>query len=254
MNIPSILQKIVASKKEELKQFEDFDGNCELSERDFYEALKKNGMSLIAEIKKASPSAGIIAEGDFDPKKIAETYESSDADCISVLTDEKFFKGSFEYLEAARSSCDLPLLCKDFIIDEKQICKARKCGADAVLLIAAILSTSQIQKFLKVAKSFDMDCLVEVHNEDELQQVLKTDALIIGINNRDLNNFEVDLGTTNRLIEMIPEDLLVISESGIFSKSDVESLNNQVDAILVGTSIMKSSDMKEKINELKLKN
>lgn len=244
-----------------LRQLEKYKGNimAEIaaskllarSERDFKKAISERGVSLIAEIKKASPSEGEIVRGKFEPGKIAQIYEGEGAKAISVLTDEEYFDGSFDYLrEAKEATFDVPILCKDFIMHEYQIFKAREAGADAVLLIVSILTPAQIKKFLKVAQSLGMDCLVEVHDEAELDIALKAGAEIIGINNRNLQNFSVDLGVTNRLVKKIPAGKIIVSESGINSGEDVKRLDKRVNAILVGTAIMKSRNMKKKIHEL----
>lgn len=223
------------------------------SYRDFYSAIKRSCINkktaIIAEIKKASPSAGNIFKGKFDAGKIAKIYEKCGVSAISVVTDEKYFKGSFKYMkQASKATNFVPILCKDFIIHEYQIFKAREFGADAILLIAALLSPIQISKFLKVAESLGMNALIEVHNEEELKKVLKTDAKIIGINNRNLKNFEVDLNTTLRLKKLIPADRLVISESGINSKADIEKL--ATDGALVGATIIKSNNICQKLYEI----
>lgn len=217
----------------------------------FGSALKSDiGISIIAEIKKASPSVGII-RNDFDPIGIAHLYEAGGAAAISVLTDEKFFQGRLSYLTDVKKSVDLPVLRKDFIIDTYQIYEARSAGADALLLIAALLSKEEIQSFLELAKALGMDCLVEIHSETELQKVLQTNATIIGINNRDLATFKTDLGTTLRLRSMIPDGKIVVSESGIRSREDVKRLADiGVHAILVGETLMKSDDIPTKLHEL----
>ncbi len=219
--------------------------------RSFGAALKSStNIRIIAEIKKASPSLGIIRE-DFDPVEIARIYEAGGAAAVSVLTDEKFFQGSLSYLTDVKKSVNLPILRKDFIVDAYQIYEARSAGADAILLIAALLSKEEIQRYLDLAEELGMDCLVEVHSEAELKQVLQTNADIIGINNRDLATFKIDLETTLRLRPLIPAGKIVVSESGIKSRADVEKLMKEgVDAILVGESLMKSHDMSSKLREL----
>ncbi len=219
--------------------------------RSFGAALKSNtNIRIIAEIKKASPSLGIIRD-DFNPVEIARIYEASGAAAISVLTDEKFFQGRLSYLTDVEKSVNLPILRKDFIIDAYQIYEARSAGADAILLIAALLSKEEIQRYLDLAKGMDMDCLVEVHSEAELKKVLQTNAHIIGINNRDLATFKTDLETTLRLRPTIPAEKIVVSESGIKSRADVEKLMKEgVDAILVGETLMKSDDISAKLSEL----
>ncbi len=214
-------------------------------------ALKSDrGMGIIAEIKKASPSLGII-RNDFDPVGIARLYETGGASAISVLTDEKFFQGSLSHLTEVKKSVDLPVLRKDFIVDAYQIYEARAAGADAILLIAAILSRKQIECFLELAAGLGMDCLVEVHSESELHMVLQTNATIVGINNRDLATFQTDLGTTLRLRSIVPAGKIVVSESGIKSREDVKRLIDiGVHAILVGETLMKSEDIPTKMHEL----
>ncbi|MEP9411919.1 MAG: indole-3-glycerol phosphate synthase TrpC [Candidatus Brocadia sp.] len=217
----------------------------------FARALKSDtGISIIAEVKKASPSLGII-RNDFDPVGIASLYKAGGASAISVLTDEKFFQGCLSYLTNVKRSVDLPVLRKDFIIDPYQIYEARSAGADAILLIAALLSGEEIQCFLELAEELDMDCLVEIHSETELQKVLQTNATIVGINNRDLATFKTDLGTTLRLRPMIPEGKIIVSESGIKSREDVRKLIDiGIHAILVGETLMKSEDIPAKLHEL----
>lgn len=217
----------------------------------FGRALKSDtGITIIAEVKKASPSLGIIRD-DFDPVGIARLYEAGGASAISVLTDEKFFQGCLSYLTNVKRSVDLPVLRKDFIIDPYQIYEARSAGADAILLIAALLSGEEIQHFLELAEELDMDCLVEIHSETELQKVLQTNAAIVGINNRDLATFKTDLGTTLRLRPVIPDGKIIVSESGIKSREDVRKLIDiGIHAILVGETLMKSEDIPAKLHEL----
>jgi indole-3-glycerol phosphate synthase len=205
---------------------------------------------IIAEVKKASPSLGVIRE-DFRPVEIARIYESGGAAAISVLTDEKFFKGSLSYVTAIKESVNLPVLRKDFIIDSYQIYEAHSAGADALLLIAALLSREEIQHFLGLAKELGMDCLVEVHTEEELHKVLQTSAHIIGINNRDLKTFKTDLETTLRLRSLISDEKIIVSESGITSRADIINLfQNGVNAVLVGETLMRCSDISAKLHEL----
>ena len=219
--------------------------------RSFGAELKSNtNIRIIAEIKKASPSLGIIRK-DFNPVEIARIYEAGGAAAISVLTDEKFFQGNLSYLTDVKKSVNLPILRKDFIIDAYQIFEARSAGADAILLIAALLSKEEMQRYLDLAGQLGMDCLVEVHTEAELKKVLQTNANIIGINNRDLATFKTDLGTTLRLRPMIPAEKIVVSESGIKSRADVVKLIKEgVGAILVGETLMKSDDISAKLREL----
>jgi len=254
---PAILLDIVNRKKNEVSKrkqrlpLKKFQKRLKPSDRSFRSALLGHGVSLIAEIKKASPSEGRICKGSFNVQRIAQLYEQSGARAISVLTDEHYFKGALENLSKAREATkNTPLLCKDFIIDEYQIYEARHFGANAVLLIAAILTKDEVKRFLEVAESLKMDALCEVHDEEELAAVLEAGAEIIGINNRDLNSFKVDLKTTERLARKIPANIVVVSESGISTRRQVRKLPGQVDAILVGTSLLKSKNIRKKIEEL----
>jgi len=226
--------------------------------RDFHAALRhprRGAVGLIAEVKKASPSAGVIRP-DFDPVRIARDYETGGADCLSVLTDEKFFQGSLEYLKAIRAAVGLPLLRKDFIIDERQILEAIEWGADAVLLIVAILDDARLRRFHNLATGAGLAALVEVHDEAELERALAIGARLIGVNNRDLRVFKVDLGTTERLAGRIwqarrPEDTLLVAESGIHTRADVQRLGRcGAGAILVGESLMRHADIPAKVREL----
>ena len=207
-------------------------------------------LGLIAEIKKASPSAGVIAS-DFDPLAIAESYQAAAAHAISVLTDRQFFQGGLDILTAVRRSVSLPVLRKDFIIDELQIYEASSAGADAILLIVAALEPERFIDLLDVADACQLDALVEVHTLDELELALDAEARIVGINNRDLTTFEVDLQTSVRLSEEVPEEVVLVSESGISDGSHTRLLIDcGVDAILVGESLMRSSDVGATINSL----
>jgi indole-3-glycerol phosphate synthase len=220
--------------------------------------------ALIAEVKKASPSAGIICQ-DFDPVKIAKEYEAAGASCLSVLTDEKFFQGSLEYLRQIRAAVKLPLLRKDFIIDERQILEAIEWGADAILLIVTILSDEQLQQFHSLATEAGLAVLVEVHDEVELERALKIGAGLIGVNNRNLKTFNVDLTTTEKLTAKMRRSAgvspvqssrdgratLLVAESGIHTRADVERLKNcGADAILVGESLLCDGNIQQKIREL----
>jgi indole-3-glycerol phosphate synthase len=219
--------------------------------KDFEGALREGeGIKLIAEIKAASPSAGVLREG-LDPVKLALEYQGAGANAISVLTDEKFFSGSLSTLEKVRKAVELPLLRKDFIIDSYQVYEARVAGGDAILLIARLLDKNTIVKFLKLAQQLDLDCLVEVHTEKELKKALDTPATLIGINNRDLDTFKVDLSTTLKLLPLIPGDRLIVSESGINTREDVQKLEGAgVKAVLVGEALARSKDVTVKIREL----
>jgi indole-3-glycerol phosphate synthase len=226
--------------------------------RDFLAALrhpKIGPVALIAEVKKASPSAGVICP-DFDPVRIAQTYEAAGADCLSVLTDEKFFQGSLEYLRQIRQAVKLPLLRKDFIVDERQILEAIERGADAILLIVAILTDAQLQQFHTLATEAGLAALVEVHDEAELGRALAAGARLLGVNNRDLKTFNVDLATTERLAARLHQspqgrDGLLVAESGIRTHADVERLARcGAQAILVGESLMKHDNIPAKVREL----
>ena len=226
--------------------------------RDFAAALhhpKSGSVALIAEVKKASPSAGVICL-DFDPVRIAGQYEAAGASCLSVLTDEKFFQGSLDYLKQIRSAVKLPLLRKDFIIDERQILEAIEWGADAILLIVAILSDAQLKHFHALATAAGLAALVEVHDEGEMDRALAADATLIGVNNRDLKSFKVDLATTERLAAHLLSSAsntssMLVAESGIHTRADVERLAKcGAGAILVGESLMKHTDIAAKVREL----
>lgn len=212
----------------------------------------KGKFSLIAEIKKASPSAGVIVE-KFEPVYLAKVFEEAGAAALSVLTDEKFFQGKLEHIKEAKDSTTIPVLRKDFIVDESQIYESRVAGADAVLLIVRILSDEQLEEFINLARALKMKCLVEVHDEKETERALKVDAEIIGINNRDLDTFQVDFDTTLNLMDKYPElrEKIVVSESGISSAEQVRALKGKgVSAILVGESLLRSRDIGAKIREL----
>ena len=198
------------------------------------------GVAIIAEAKKASPSRGVIAP-DFDPARIARGYAEGGARAMSVLTDRDFFQGDLSYLVEVRSTVDLPVLRKDFMIDSLQIDEARAFGADAILLIAAILSEEQMRDFRQQAEELGMDVLVEVHNEEETEAALASGARLLGVNNRNLRDFSVDLGTTFRLQNLVPKDIPLVSESGISRTGDIEQLRDHgICAALIGESLMRS--------------
>lgn len=262
----NILDTIVEQKKREVAALPNRpmaagdlrDAMLERNERrDFLDALKnprRGKVALIAEVKKASPSAGIICK-DFDPIRIASEYEAAGASCLSVLTDEKFFQGSLDYLKEIRAAVKIPLLRKDFIIDEKQILEAIEWGADAILLIVAILTDAQLERFHTLAVDAGLSVLVEVHDEEELQRAMAINAPLIGVNNRDLKSFKVDLGTTERLAKKIGAQrlpqIVLVGESGIHTRADVERLEQcGAKAILVGESIVKQGNIGLKIAEL----
>jgi indole-3-glycerol phosphate synthase len=218
--------------------------------RGFLKALTEYpGVAVIAEAKKASPSKGVI-QPDFDPVRIALRYKAGGAQAMSVLTDVDFFQGSIDYIPLVRETVDLPVLRKDFIIDTVQIQEAILYGADAILLIAAILDTLQLKDYRQMAEELAMDVLVEVHDESELASALKAESRLIGINNRNLNNFTVDLETTFRLKSLIPGTIPVVSESGISTREDMIRLREAgVAAALIGESLMRSANQSDTLQE-----
>lgn len=249
-----ILDTIVARKQEEVAVLrkEGLRGpECEIMPpRGFFSALVDfSGIAVIAEAKKASPSKGVI-QPDFDPVRIAQRYKEGGAQAMSVLTDVDFFQGSISYIPLVRETVDLPVLRKDFIIDPLQIEEAHLYGADAILLIAAILETSEMRDYRMMAEEKRMDVLVEVHDEKELESALEAGSKLIGINNRNLNDFTVDLGTTIRLKHYIPDTIPVVSESGISTRKEITSLREAgVKAVLIGESLMRSSDQSHTLQE-----
>jgi len=260
-----ILEKIIDRKRlqidEEMKQITIEELKQKITRPglhktiDFYEALKRGrdeyGISIIGEVKKASPSKGVIIE-DFQPVEIARKYYNARVQAISVLTEKHFFMGDDEYLVKIRQQFPVPILRKDFIIDIRQVYQSRYLGADAILLIVAALKAEELKKFMIVAEILGMQCLVEVHDEYELDLALECGARIIGINNRNLKTFEVDLGTTSRLINYIPNDRLVVSESGIKDAEDIGFLKElKVDAVLIGETFMRADSIETKVNELR---
>jgi indole-3-glycerol phosphate synthase len=219
---------------------------------DLASALRGDGIKLVAEVKKASPSRGVIRT-DFNPVEIAKTYADSGAAAVSVLTEATHFQGSLDHLKNIRKSLSnkLPLLRKDFIFDPYQIYESRAYGADSLLLIVAILKQKTLLELLQLSHELDMSCLVEVHNEAEVEIALNSQAKIIGINNRDLNTFDVDIATTKRLRPLVPPDRVVVSESGIKERSDIERLRQLgVDAVLIGESLMSAPDIAARMREL----
>ena len=207
-------------------------------------------LGLIAEVKKASPSAGVIA-ADFDPVRIAKEYEDAGAHAISVLTDEQFFQGHLSYLTKVREAVTLPCLRKDFVIHEAQIFEAVVAGADAILLIVAALGDTQLRHLLGVAESLQLDALVEVHTLEELDRALAVDARLIGINNRNLTTFEVDLETTERISEQVPDDIILVAESGLKTTADSQRVyDSGCNAILVGESLMRTGDVAGQVKAL----
>ena len=259
-----ILDEIVASKKESLRQrkrempLRELKRRCadmRRKPRDLASALRGDDIKLIAEVKKASPSKGVI-NADIDPVKLATTYAANGASAISILTEEKYFKGSIDYLLAIREAFDakkirVPLLRKDFIFDTYQIYESRAYGADALLLIVAILDDDDLIKLINLSYTLGMKCLVEVHDKSELKRAVASGCRIIGINNRNLKTFEVDLRTTERLRPFAPDDCIVVSESGIRRNADVEKLRQwKVTAMLVGEVLSAADDAAGKMKEL----
>ena len=255
----TILDEIVAYKRtfvESAKARTPLDEMCRLAEAapaplSFFEGLVNgDDIAIISEVKKASPSKGVI-RADFDPVAIAEIYEQNGASAISVLTDEKYFQGSAAYLTDVSQAVGLPVLRKDFVVAPYQIYEARAIGASAVLLIVAMLSPEDLVDYLSVSRDVDLDVLVEVHTEEELHVALEAGAEILGINNRNLKTFEISLETTIELMDAVPSEVLVVSESGIFTREDVVRVRDAgADAVLVGESLMREPDIGVKLREL----
>jgi indole-3-glycerol phosphate synthase len=256
-----ILDQIVANRKQELEVSQR---NLPLADLrrialaqppplDFASALRGDNIRLIAEVKKASPSRGVI-RADFDPVEIAQIYANNGASAISVLTESKYFQGSLNHLKGIKDALKekrLPVLRKDFIFDPYQVYESRACGADSLLLIVAILAPQPLAELIGLTRQLGMECLVEVHNEAELEIALKSSARIIGINNRDLSTFTVDINTTRRLRPLIPADRTVVSESGIKDRADIARLRKwRVDAVLIGEALMSAPDIAAKMKEL----
>jgi indole-3-glycerol phosphate synthase len=254
--MPSILDTIISAKKDEVarlkKERARFEGRS-AGHRPFITAIRLPGkMSVIAEIKKASPSKGIIRP-DFDPVSIAEAYNKGGAAALSVLTDEKFFMGSQAYLEAARNAVPLPVLRKDFIIDPVQVSQTAAMNADAMLLIAACLSDSQMQELFCAAQEKGLDVLLEIHDTKELDRALKLSPLpaCIGVNNRDLSTFKTDIATTLSIAPHVPREIVLVSESGIENKDQAKLLYKAgVSALLVGETLMRAEDPEKAIKDL----
>ncbi len=259
---PDILKKILARKAEEIasrkqrmpvETLQEIAGDIE-APRGFAAALHSKASTkkpaIIAEIKKASPSKGIIRE-NFKPLEIAQDYAMNGASCLSILTDKDFFKGSEAYLQMARESCPLPVLRKDFMIDPYQIYESRALGADCILLIVAALEDEQMYELAQTTQQLGMDILVETHNEEELQRALKLDTSLIGINNRNLRSFETSLQTTLDLKQNIPEDKLIITESGIHTKEDIQlMMDHEIYTFLIGEAFMRAEFPGQKMREL----
>lgn len=263
MNVSTILEKILARKAQEVRQNSqrtslavlDKQARDAASERrGFIKALRDRieaeQPAVIAEIKKASPSKGLIRD-DFDPARIAVQYAEAGATCLSVLTDEQFFQGSNEFLQQAREVCDLPVIRKDFLVDPYQIAEAGAMGADCVLLIVAALSPPRLHELAACAADYNLDVLVEVHNETEMDVALAAGFDLIGVNNRNLHTFETDLETTFRLAEHAPADKLIITESGIATAADVKKmLSRGIYGFLIGETFMRAPDPGAKLREL----
>ncbi len=255
-----MLDEIVTKKRKEVEQRKKILPLAQLKKRiaqqkpplNFALALKGKPMRLIAEVKQASPSRGILCP-NFNPTEMATTYAQGGANAISVLTEVNYFKGSIDYLAAIREVVKLPLLRKDFIFDPYQVYESRAYGADALLLIVAVLSQEQLKELLSTSHSLGLKCLVEVHNETDVERALLSGAKIIGINNRDLNTFTVDISTTGQLRPLIPRQKIVVAESGARKRKDVEKLMDwRVDAVLIGEALVTANNILTKMKELML--
>lgn len=262
---PDILKKIILRKEQEILERKQkcsqgtlmekaLESLMSLPVRGFVDSMQQrldnNEAAVIAEVKKASPSKGVIRE-NFVPKEIAQSYESGGASCLSVLTDIDFFQGADEYLKEAREACSLPVIRKDFIIDTYQVYEARAMGADCILLIVAVLSDEQMAKLYQLALDLKMDVLIEAHDEAELQRALPFGAKLVGINNRNLRNFDTSLNTTLDLLEQIPNDRIVVTESGIHTNADVALMrDNKVNAFLVGEAFMRADEPGAELKKL----
>ncbi len=254
-----ILNKIVGKKREEVTAARDKIPLSELREKAqrmgassvFRKSISRKGhINLIAELKKSSPSKGII-RGNFNPVQIAWEFQAAGASAISVLTDERFFDGKLEYLKMIKDRVSIPILRKDFIIDEYQVYESAVNGADAILLITRLLTPQELADYQDIARGLGLDCLVEVHNEEEVENALKSRAAIIGINNRDLTTFNVDFSNTERLIRHIPEDRIIVAESGIETYEQVMFLKSLgVNAVLIGETLLRAPDIGQKVREL----
>lgn len=252
MSVPTILEKIISRKHEEVAERRARVGLGELERlaagadpvRGFamrlQEQVTRKQPAVIAEVKKASPSKGVLRD-DFQPAEIARSYEAGGATCLSVLTDVDFFQGADDYLKQARGACSLPVIRKDFMVDPYQVVEARALGADCILLIAAALDDTQMHELADVASAQGLDVLVEVHDGAELERALQLSTPLVGINNRNLHTFEVSLETTLDLLPRVPRDRLVITESGVLHRADVELMEiNKVYAFLVGEAFMRA--------------
>lgn len=259
MTMPDVLREILSHKREELALRTSAIPADEMAAmaqdapptRDFAGALRGDEVRIIAEIKRASPSEGAIREGQFDPAAIAREYEAGGAAALSVLTDAEFFGGDLNHLTAAREATKLPVLRKDFVMDEYQVYEARAAGADAVLLIVAALEPAPLRELQALAAELGLAALVEAHEEHELQVALDCDSEMIGVNNRDLRSFAVDLGTTERLAAMVPDHRVLVAESGVHTRGDIERLARAgADAALVGTALMRAENPADAVRVL----
>ena len=262
VNAPTILRKILARKAEEVAARK---AKCSVTAlegqiddqsavRGFASAMqaqvKKAQPAVISEVKKASPSKGVIRP-DFDPAQIAESYQRGGATCLSVLTDVDFFQGADKYLQSARAACELPVLRKDFTVDPYQVVEARAIGADAILLIVAALDDGQMLELAAAAQQYQLDVLVEVHDRAELERALELETSLVGVNNRDLHSFDTRLQTTLELLPHVPDDRIVITESGIHTADDVALMReHDVHAFLVGEAFMRAKEPGDKLREL----
>jgi len=260
--LPTVLEKILSRKAEEVAERKTLRSQSDLelilpavdAPRGFANAMQvavaAGRSAVIAEVKKASPSKGVIRE-DFDPAQIARSYELGGACCLSVLTDIDFFQGSDAYMQQARAACSLPVIRKDFMIDPYQVVEARALGADCILLIVAALDDALMHELAATAKAVGLDVLVEVHDAAELERALTLDTPLVGVNNRNLHNFETSLQTTIDLLDRIPDDRLVVTESGIHLPEDVSLMKqNDVHAFLVGETFMRADEPGKKLAEL----
>mgnify|MGYP002559465802 CR=1 FL=1 len=251
-----ILNQIVEKRKQQLLKEQSEIGLEEMQDSrtciSLYDALKQDTLSVISEVKKASPSKGLICQ-DFEPVSIALQYEKAGTNAISVLTEEHYFQGSSQYLTAIRQQiASIPILRKDFIIEPYQIYEAKCIGADAILLIAAILDTETLEQFRSIAHGLGLECLAEVHNQEELNRVLEVGFRIIGINNRNLKTFDVSLETTAQLSSYIPNECVIVSESGIATNQDMKTVRSHgADAVLIGETLMRSNHIAETMAALR---
>jgi len=257
MRKPNVLGEIISFKKLEVEKrkkklpLKELEARLETFKlRGFRQGIssKEKPLNLIAEVKKASPSKGLIRP-DFDLEEIVGIYNKH-AQAISVITEEKFFQGKLEYLERVREASRLPVLRKDFILDEYQVFEAKAFGADAILLIAAALAKDRLKKLFETGKDLGLDCLVEIHSGQDLEKALAARPEIIGINNRNLETLETDLSTTEKLLPMAGQEKTIVSESGFHSAQDLESVKGKVDAVLIGTAFMKEKNIEAKLFEM----